>query len=209
LTDVPVLTAPSRIEAGALSDRSPFSLSSLYRGKGTNNNSTTSFVVNVEVSHRNEDNREQRESNDGPSSSKEGVLVRLGTPDHQGWMLKQGRRIDVWKKRYFVLKDSYLYWLKSDSLSVRVAPASWWVNGVSLCLTPQETKVKGYINIVECRIFRAENVDFGRSGFKLLRESDRTHLFSSDDKTLIVGWIEAFLKQLDINTSKFDLVTYL
>lgn len=172
--------APSRIEAGALSDHSPLSLPQLYRGKGINNNSTTSsFAVNVEVSHQKEDNREQRESNDDPSSSKEkvptrprkhvspsvntssspnteadksttiqGVLVRLGTPDHQGWMLKQGRRVDVWKNRYFVLKDSYLYWLKSDSLLVRVAPAGWWGKRRLIVSDPIGDKGQG---IYQCR----------------------------------------------------------
>jgi hypothetical protein len=174
------LMAPSRIEAGALSDHSPLSLPQLYRGKGINNNSTTSsFAVNVEVSHQKEDNREQRESNDDPSSSKEkvptrprkhvspsvntssspnteadksttiqGVLVRLGTPDHQGWMLKQGRRVDVWKNRYFVLKDSYLYWLKSDSLLVRVAPAGWWGKRRLIVSDPIGDKGQG---IYQCR----------------------------------------------------------
>ncbi|KAI0298939.1 hypothetical protein BC826DRAFT_89829 [Russula brevipes] len=177
----------ARIEPGALSDRSPFPLPQQYRGKGTNNNSTTSFAAKGKVptlprKHVSPGVNASSSPNTEADKSAmiQGVLVRLGTPDHQGWMRKQGRRIDIWKNRYFVLKDSYLYWLKSDSLL--------------------ETKVKGYINIVECRIVRAENVEFGRSGFKLLRESDRAHLFSSDDKTLIGGWIEAFLKQLNIST---------
>jgi len=39
----------------------------------------------------------------------------LATPDHTGWMTKQGGSWKSWKKRYFVLKGSSLYYFKSRS----------------------------------------------------------------------------------------------
>ena len=35
------------------------------------------------------------------------------------WMRKKGEHYNVWKSRYFVLKGPHLYWLRSNSPSVR------------------------------------------------------------------------------------------
>jgi len=46
--------------------------------------------------------------------SKQKVSVAsLGSPDHDGWMTKQGGRHKSWKKRWFVLKGNCLYYFKS------------------------------------------------------------------------------------------------
>lgn len=47
------------------------------------------------------------------------ILQQIGTPDHNGWMRKKGDRYNSWKSRYFVLKGPHLYWLRSNSASVR------------------------------------------------------------------------------------------
>ena len=46
------------------------------------------------------------------------ILEQIGTPDHSGWMRKKGDRYNTWRNRYFVLKGSHLYCLKSNSKSV-------------------------------------------------------------------------------------------
>jgi hypothetical protein len=64
----------------------------------------------------------------------------------------------------------------------------------STCLTLQETKIKGYINVVGYRMLADENIDPGRYGFKLLHDSDRSHFFSSDEQMVIREWMRALMK---------------
>ena len=49
------------------------------------------------------------------------ILQQIGQPDHVGWMRKKGDRYNSWKQRYFVLKGSHLYILKSESISVSMS----------------------------------------------------------------------------------------
>jgi hypothetical protein len=58
----------------------------------------------------------------------------------------------------------------------------------------QETKIKGYVNIVGYRIIADENIDPGRYGFKLMHESDRAHFFSSDEHSAVREWMKALMK---------------
>ncbi|KAH9031454.1 hypothetical protein EDB83DRAFT_2525838 [Lactarius deliciosus] len=58
----------------------------------------------------------------------------------------------------------------------------------------QETKIKGYVNIVGYRIISDENVDPGRYGFKLSHETDRIYCFSSDEQVVIREWMKALMK---------------
>jgi hypothetical protein len=44
------------------------------------------------------------------------ALKQIGTPDHSGHLKKKGETIG-WKTRYFVLKGSHLYYLKSAEVS--------------------------------------------------------------------------------------------
>ena len=53
-----------------------------------------------------------------PLKPGQSVLEQIGEPDHAGWMRKKGDRYNSWKLRYFVLKGSHLYYLRSDSTSV-------------------------------------------------------------------------------------------
>lgn len=48
------------------------------------------------------------------------VLEQIGEPNHSGYMRKKGDRYNTWKLRYFILKGSHMYCLRSDSKSVRV-----------------------------------------------------------------------------------------
>ena len=61
-------------------------------------------------------------------------------------------------------------------------------------MTLQETKIKGYVNIVGYRIISDENVDPGRYGFKLVHEKDRAHFFGSDEQGVIREWMKAIMK---------------
>ena len=58
----------------------------------------------------------------------------------------------------------------------------------------QETKIKGYVNIVGYRIISDENIDPGRYGFRLVHDTDRDHFFSSDEQVIIREWMKALMK---------------
>ncbi|THG96991.1 hypothetical protein EW026_g4932 [Hermanssonia centrifuga] len=102
------------------------------------------------------------------------ILEQIGTPDHNGWMRKRGDRYNSWKLRYFVLKGSHLYCLRSNDRS--------------------ETKIKGYVNIVGYKVVADENIDPGRYGFRIVHDSDKTHYFSHDEQIVIREWMKALMK---------------
>ena len=52
------------------------------------------------------------------------IIEQIGEPDHNGWLRKKSERYNSWKLRYFVLKGPHLYWLKSNSTSVRASASS-------------------------------------------------------------------------------------
>lgn len=58
----------------------------------------------------------------------------------------------------------------------------------------QETKVKGFINIVGYKVTYDENLDPGRYGFRIEHDHDKTHFFSSDEKSIVRDWMKAIMK---------------
>ncbi|KAF5389818.1 hypothetical protein D9757_003678 [Collybiopsis confluens] len=109
-----------------------------------------------------------------PLKPGQSILDQIGEPDHVGWMRKKGDRYNSWKMRYFVLKGPHLYYLRSDSHA--------------------ETKIKGYINIVGYKVTVDENVNPGKYGFRIDHENDKTHYFSSEEKSVIRDWMKAIMK---------------
>lgn len=54
----------------------------------------------------------------GPmSAGTAAALKQIGTPDHSGHLKKKGETIG-WKTRFFVLKGSHLYYMKSEQVSI-------------------------------------------------------------------------------------------
>jgi hypothetical protein len=68
------------------------------------------------------------------------------------------------------------------------------VCGIRSCLISQETKVEGHVNTIDYRIVPDENINPGKYGFRMVHESGAIHLFSTNDRTVIRGWIRALLK---------------
>jgi len=63
----------------------------------------------------------KRGSAPGPLKPGESILEQIGESDFRGWMRKKGDRYNSWKQRYFILKGSHLYCLRSDSKTVSIA----------------------------------------------------------------------------------------
>ena len=136
------------------------------------------------------------------------ILEQIGTPDHNGWMRKKTERYNSWKLRYFILKGPHLYWLKSNDKSVCEL---FLVERCDMkCGTSQETKIKGYINIVGYKVVVDENIDPGRYGFKIIHDSDKTHFFSHDEQMVIREWMKALMKATISRdfSSQFFLLLY-
>ncbi|EJU06671.1 hypothetical protein DACRYDRAFT_113317 [Dacryopinax primogenitus] len=112
----------------------------------------------------------------GPTSpiteKTENALEKIGIPDHQGWMRKKGERYSSWKNRYFVLKDTHLYYLRSQT----------------------ESKIKGYINVTGYKVIADENANVGKYGFRIVHETEKPHYFSSDEQVVIREWMKAIMK---------------
>ncbi|KIK57636.1 hypothetical protein GYMLUDRAFT_75254 [Collybiopsis luxurians FD-317 M1] len=109
-----------------------------------------------------------------PLKPGQSILDQIGEPDHFGWMRKKGDRYNSWKMRYFVLKGPHMYCLRSDSHA--------------------ETKIKGYINIIGYKVTVDENVNPGKYGFRIDHENDKSHYFSSEEKSIIRDWMKAIMK---------------
>lgn len=120
------------------------------------------------------------------------ILEQIGEPDHEGWMRKRGDRYNTWKLRYFVLKGPHLYCLRSNSKAVS-APSTL-VPLVDTDEPLQETKIKGYVHIVGYKVTVDENLDPGRYGFRIDHDHDKTHYFSSEEKTAVRDWMKAIMK---------------
>jgi hypothetical protein len=109
----------------------------------------SSLATDADTGYRKQDQPEYRLSNDSGGSEKDhtivpehklasagrllypsspasestiflGILSRIGSPDHEGWMRKKEGLYNTWKNRYVVLKGPHLYWLRSDSVFVSI-----------------------------------------------------------------------------------------
>ena len=114
---------------------------------------------------------EQGRNVSGASQGSALAVQQIGTPDHAGFMKKKGERYPSWKMRYFVLKGSHLYYLKSE----------------------REDRVKGHIDVRGCRIIVDENVNPGSYGFRLIG-AEQPHAFSSPEQSVIRAWMKALTK---------------
>ena len=61
-------------------------------------------------------------------------------------------------------------------------------------LDTQETKIKGYLNIVGYKVLADENVDPGRYGFRIVHDTEKAHYFSSDEQLVVREWMKALMK---------------
>ncbi|KAJ6565996.1 hypothetical protein B0H10DRAFT_2112103 [Mycena sp. CBHHK59/15] len=122
------------------------------------------------------------QTTDAAKAATSAVAV-VATPGNAASKLKPGQSILEqigepdhvgWKLRYFVLKGPDFYCLRSSNKA--------------------EIKIKGYVNIVGYKVTVDENVNPGRYGFRIDHDHDKTHYFSSDEKTVVRDWMKAIMK---------------
>ena len=99
------------------------------------------------------------------------AIAKIGKPDFSGYVKKKGERYNTWKMRYFVLKGSHLYYMKS----------------------PQEDKVKGHIDLAGYKVLSDPNAGSG-FGFQLVHDREKTHFFASNDHRVIKDWMKNLMK---------------
>lgn len=69
----------------------------------------------------------------GKSKSSYGDVEFWNSPERSGWLMKQGEYIKTWRKRWFVLKQGKIFWLKSDMVTPDSIPRG--VIEVKKCLS--------------------------------------------------------------------------
>lgn len=112
-------------------------------------------------------------SSNGTQAPVGGALQKIGKPDKTGYLKKRGERYNTWKQRFFVLKGSHLYYLKSEN----------------------EDRVKGHIDLKGHRIIVDENTNPGNYGFRLVGPgNEKVHYFSWPERTQIRDWMKALMK---------------
>ncbi|GAA5964762.1 hypothetical protein JCM3765_002546 [Sporobolomyces pararoseus] len=153
----------SERSAGIESMKSKPSMSTLSSGR----DAPTSMSVKVVDPAGKEMLREKVEAiRDG------NLMDKLGRPDNSGWMRKKGEKYNTWKQRFFVLKGTYLYYLKSE----------------------QEQRAKGVINLTGYRVISDPDIHAGEYGFKIVHDTERTHYFSAAEQITIRAWMKEIMK---------------
>ncbi|KAH8919480.1 hypothetical protein BT69DRAFT_1322090 [Atractiella rhizophila] len=103
---------------------------------------------------------------------KQGPLAQIGEPDFSGWMQKKGEKYNTWKTRFMLLKGVYLYYMKS----------------------PNEAKIKGYVNLTGYKIIPDAEINPGKFGFKAIHDEGPPHFFSHNESDVIRAWMKAMMK---------------
>lgn len=143
--------------------------------QGSNSGSRMAFSQSKPTTTMTAAQPERRTSSGPAAAANIGSAMRtIGTPDKTGYLKKRGdQRLNTWKTRFFVLKGSHLYYLKSES----------------------EDRVKGRIDLRGHRIIVDENTNPGSYGFRLVGPgSEKPHYFSSSEQGQIRDWMKALMK---------------
>ncbi|OZJ04839.1 hypothetical protein BZG36_02328 [Bifiguratus adelaidae] len=93
-------------------------------------------------------------------------------PQMEGWLHKQGDRYKIWNKRWFLLKDSDLFYFKG----------------------PRESKLKGHINLRGYKILPDPSIHSGKYCFKAVHDRERNFIFYTDTEESLRAWLHALMK---------------
>ncbi|KAI8884894.1 PH domain-like protein, partial [Backusella circina FSU 941] len=98
----------------------------------------------------------------------------------EGWLHKRSDRFKTWNKRWFILRDSSLFYFKN----------------------PKDNKMKGIICLQGYRVIADPSTSGNkRYGFKLYHDRERVFQFYTDTPEEMKKWMQALMK----TTIKRDL----
>jgi len=106
--------------------------------------------------------------------------------EKEGFLTKQGNRVKTWNRRWFVMRDGFLYYYKSK-------------NGV------QETK--GTIPLYSCKIEISHEIPTQQLGFQIITTSRAFHVYADSDRET-QDWMDAILKHKSQIESKVDSIYF-
>ncbi|CAG8475009.1 25938_t:CDS:10 [Gigaspora rosea] len=146
-----------------------------YEKKHKNKSKSLSRKISKEhlVFFMNEHNR--LHSVDESIGENEETLKNIGTPDYEGWLMKQDDKNKSWKNRFCVLKGQTLYYFQNDKIA-------------------QTLRAKGSINITGYRVIPDENILQGKYGFKLVHDIERPYYFAHENLGKMREWMKAIMK---------------
>ncbi|KAJ8663700.1 hypothetical protein O0I10_000949 [Lichtheimia ornata] len=93
-------------------------------------------------------------------------------PEIEGWLYKRSDKYRTWNKRWFILKGSTLFYLKS----------------------PKDLAMKGLLNLVGYRISVDETLYPGKYCFKAQRDGERSFYFYTESESSMREWLHALIK---------------
>eukprot|EP00002_Diphylleia_rotans_P019051 TRINITY_DN3689_c0_g1_i3.p1 TRINITY_DN3689_c0_g1~~TRINITY_DN3689_c0_g1_i3.p1 ORF type:complete len:212 (-),score=40.74 TRINITY_DN3689_c0_g1_i3:185-820(-) len=123
--------------------------------------------------------REQANSPSKPEPTSEKELAKLlldpaalENPERQGYLNKQGGSIKTWKKRWFIMKETYLFYF-SDK---------------------EDPNPKGIICLKEASVDRCAQ-DLGRKHSFCIKTPDRQYFIGASNEAEEEEWIAAIMKK--------------
>ena len=164
-------------------------------GKARTSESSTGTSVPAKSQARSPGKLQQSQSKPAePRVPQKTAAEQIGLPDHSGWMRKKGENYPTWKMRYFVLKGTNLYYLKSETVRSHadISKGRLLTSGSVL----QETRIKGHIRLPGYRVIMDGDVNPGRYGFKISHDSKPSHSFSSEDSKVVREWMKSIMKAI-------------
>ena len=135
----------------------------------------------------------QSQSSGGDSSGADGNIEDAMTsipegveywkqPDYDGWMQSQGEHIKTWRKRWFVLKDGYLFRFMNDKVLPQTKPRG--ILNLALCLEiSKASKDSNQGPTIEVSIQKKKGLSGKGSGVENI-------LFVADSKAERDLWLE-------------------
>ncbi|GJN88147.1 hypothetical protein Rhopal_001104-T1 [Rhodotorula paludigena] len=162
----------SSFGAGSGSDRSPTAVESV-RSRPSNSTLGGSREAPTTMSVKTVDPATAYMLAERAEIVRDGNLMdKIGRPDHSGWMRKKGEKYNTWKMRFFVLKGTYLYYLKSEA----------------------EQKAKGVIDLTGYRVISDPSIHPGEYGFKIVHDRERPHYFAAAEQITVREWMKEIMK---------------
>eukprot|EP01119_Soliformovum_irregulare_P007033 TRINITY_DN1943_c0_g2_i1.p1 TRINITY_DN1943_c0_g2~~TRINITY_DN1943_c0_g2_i1.p1 ORF type:complete len:515 (-),score=150.09 TRINITY_DN1943_c0_g2_i1:10-1554(-) len=113
------------------------------------------------------------------------VRNSIKNPNHtlykEGWLVKKGLNVKSWKKRFFVLRDNYLFYYKTEAQGTPAGVISLHNASVNVSLTPVKGTMSSFLLSVSPDLLENFNFEVETPG--------RTYTFHAEDNVLLQEWV--------------------